>query len=117
MKHPLKQMNINQEEFLKKLPAEQREQHKQMFRIGNAAYCYHNGAEELEPTENDFKEWIEGLPEPIKADMKNRGFEGCKGILSFTRYVNEKNDIGMDLWMKEHLSEEDYTVYKTGHKK
>lgn len=35
----------------------------------------------------------------------------CKGILSFTRYVMEKNDIGMDEWMKKHLSEDDYNEY------
>lgn len=27
--------------------------------------------------------------------MKIRGFESCKSVLSFSRYVMEKNDIGM----------------------
>jgi hypothetical protein len=112
MKHPIEQMNINQEEFLKDLPQKEREFHAQLFRIGNAAYCYHSRAIELEPTEEDFNEWVEGLPEQIKSDFKNRGFEDCKGVLSFTRYVNEKNDIGMDKWMKENLSKEDYEASK-----
>ncbi len=117
MKHPIEEMNINQEEFINELPPEEREYHKQLFRIGNAAYCYHNGAKEFEPTEADFEQWLEGLPDLVKVDMKNKGFKGCRGILSFTRYVNEKNDIGMDQWMKEHLSQQDYAVYKSGKRK
>jgi len=44
--------------------------------------------------------------------MKKQGFEACKSTLPFTRYVNERRDIGMDEWMKQHLSEEDYKTYK-----
>lgn len=51
------------------------------------------------------------LPEDVRSYMKNKGFELCKGVLSFTRYVMEKNDIGMDEWMKNHLSEDDYNEY------
>ncbi len=116
MKHPIEQMNINQEEFLKNLSPEERNFHAQIFRIGNAAYCYHNDAQDLQPTEQDFNEWIEGLPEQVKENFKNRGFDDCKGVLSFTRYVNEKNDIGMEAWMKEHLAEEDFKVFISGKK-
>jgi hypothetical protein len=44
--------------------------------------------------------------------MEEKGFEYCKNVLPFTRYVNERSDIGMDDWMKEHLSEDDYKMYK-----
>ena len=33
-------------------------------------------------------------------------------MVPFTRYVNERTDIGMDEWMKDHLSSEDYKNYK-----
>lgn len=111
MKHPIEEMNKNQEEFLRKLPEDQKAFAAQIFRIGNATYHYHNNAKELEPTEQDFEEWLEGLPSQVREDFKNRGLEDCKGVLSFTRYVNEKNDIGMEAWMKDHLSKEDWEVF------
>jgi hypothetical protein len=111
MKHPNKEQQDNQKKFLAKLPKDQREEHARLFRFGNASYIYHQEAEELEPTETDFEEWLTGLPENIRSDMRNRGFESCKSIISFTRYVMEKNDIGMDEWMKQHLSESDYKEY------
>ena len=114
MKHPIEKMNRNQENFLNTLPEGERADNAQIFRIGNAAYCYHNQAKDFEPTEKDFQEWTDWLPEPIKTDMSNRGFENCKSVLSFSRYVNEKNDIGMELWMKEHLSKEDFEMYLSG---
>lgn len=95
MKHPNKKTQENQNKFLSELPEEQREEHALLFRFGNAAYIYHQQAEELEPTEKDFEVWLTGLPKNIRADMKIKGFEICKSILSFTRYVMEKNDIGM----------------------
>ena len=93
MKHPNKEQQDNQKKFLAKLPKDQREEHARLFHFGNASYIYHQEAEELEPTETDFEEWLTGLPENIRSDMRNRGFESCKGIISFTRYVMEKNDL------------------------
>ncbi|MDR1340419.1 MAG: hypothetical protein LBK58_10260 [Prevotellaceae bacterium] len=58
-----------------------------------------------------FNEWLEGLPANIKKDMKLKGFEACKRMFPFTRYVNERQDIGMGEWMKQHLSAEDYEYY------
>ncbi|MEM8510390.1 MAG: hypothetical protein AAF717_21330 [Bacteroidota bacterium] len=111
MEHPNKEQRVNQAELLAKLPEEMREEHARIFRLGNAAYIYHRQADELEPTEEDFKEWLEGLPNTIRRDMEMKGFELCKGILSFTRYVNEKNDVGMGEWMKRNLNEEDYKAW------
>lgn len=111
MEHPNKEQRLRQAEELAKLPDKQRKQAARMFRLGNAAFVYHRQANELEPTEEDFKEWLEGLPENIRRDMEIKGFELCKGVLSFKRHVLEKNDIGMDEWMKWNLSEEDYEAY------
>ena len=111
MKHPNKEQQENQKKFLEKLPKEQREEHALLFRFGNAAYIYHQTAKELEPTETDFKEWLKWLPENIRSDMKIKGFKSCLSVLSFSRYVMEKNDSGMRQWMKQHLSENDYNEY------
>lgn len=118
MEHPNKEQKENQAKFLEQLPEDQREYHAQLFRFGNAAYIYHRLATgETEPTEEDFNEWLVGLPSNIRRDMETKGFELCKGILSFTRYVNEKNDVGMEEWMKRNLSGADYRSYcETGDK-
>lgn len=111
MEHPNKEQRDNQKAFLESLPEHEREEHARLFRFGNASYRYHQMAQEMEPTENDFEEWLEGLPILIARDMRSKGFEKCKGVVSFTRYVIEKNDIGMDEWMKQNLNKEDYKVY------
>lgn len=111
MEHPNREQRENQAKLLEQLPEERREEQARLLRFGNAAYIYHRQAENLEPTEEDFKEWLKGLPKDVREDMEIQGFELCKGILSFSRYVMEKNDIGMGEWMKQNLSEEDYNAY------
>lgn len=113
MKHPNPKCQEAQEEFLKNCPPEKREFHARLFRQGNAAYIYHQQAYNVDDKTLRlyYKEWLEGLPAHIGADMEKKGFEECKNIWSFTRYVNERQDIGLDDWMKEHLSEEDYKYH------
>ena len=113
MKHPNPQIQQNQDDFLKDCPESEKDFHARLFRIGNAAYIYHRLAVTIN---NDiyevyFEEWLEALPDTIRVDMRKLGFEGCKTILPFTRYINERKDEGMDKWMKEHLCEEDYEAY------
>lgn len=113
MKHPDPELQKKQEEFLKSRPDEERELHAKLFRVGNATYRYH----QLANSTNDeqlklyFSEWLTGLPDNIRVDMENKGFEECKTTFPFTRYVNERNDLGLDEWLKKHLSEEDYIFY------
>ncbi len=115
MEHPDPKCRKNQEDFLEKCSPDQREYHARFFRIGNATYRYH----QLVLSDNDnipepyFVEWLNGLQEPIRRDMEKRGFEACKSVLSFTRYVNERRDIGMDDFLKENLSEEDYKYHRS----
>ena len=114
MEHPLEQCRINQKEFLETCPESLRGFHAVTFRIGNATYVYHQLAYDTsdEILRTYYEEWLEGLPPGIKEDMKTKGFERGKNALPFTRYVNERNDIGMNEWMQAHLSAEDYAVYK-----
>lgn len=111
MKHPNKKQREHQAKILAELPKEERENTAQLFRFGNAAYIYHTQAKTFNPTQTDFKEWLTGLSEKIRNNMEIIGFALCKDVLSFQRYVLEKNDIGMDEWMKNNLSEDDYNEY------
>ena len=100
------------EEFIASCPLDQRRFHELMFTHGNIVYRYHNDAKRLNPTQEDYYEWLEGLPANAKEGMSKLGFEGCKTILSFTRYVMEKNDIGLEEYIKAHMSLEDRLEYK-----
>ncbi len=45
--------------------------------------------------------------------MRKDGFEACKTVLPFTRYIMEKNDVGMEEFVKENMGDEDYAEYKS----
>jgi len=115
MKHPEEKAQRQQDEFLSKCAPNERESHAQLFRIGNAAYVYHQMAYAAndETLKIYYSEWLEGLPTAIMESIKREGFENCKNALPFTRYVNERRDAGMDEWMREHLTEGDYREYKS----
>ena len=72
-----------------------------------------NEIEKIEVAIRSALEWLEGLPESIREDAKSKGFEICKTMLPFTRYINERTDLGMDEWMKQHLPDDDYMYYKS----
>ncbi|KAA5541977.1 hypothetical protein [Adhaeribacter rhizoryzae] len=111
IKHPDEKCNFQQEQFLANCPESERRFHELLFTNGNISYRYHMQAKEFSPTVKDYEEWLEGLPENIRKSMQEKGFESCKTILSFTRYVNEKNDIGMDEYIRQQMGAEDYAEY------
>ena len=117
--HPDPECRERQIEFLNNCPEGELELHARLFRWGNAAYRYYQLASSTNYTRMKFfyEEWLQGLPADVSADMKKKGFEGCKEMLPFARYVNERKDIGMDEWMKEHLSSVDYKSYKENDKR
>lgn len=112
VKHPLNHCNLHQEEMIRNLPDEQKDSNELLFSFGNATYRYHSSAHDKEPTIEDYNEWLEGLEQPVKKGMQDRGFESCKTVLSFTRYVVEKNDVGMDEYVRNLMGEQDYDCYR-----
>lgn len=111
IKHPDEQRNQSQEEFLSKCSDDQRRFHELMFTYGNLTYRYHQLSREFNPTESDYQEWLEGLPDRVRKEMQEMGFEQCKKVLSFTRYVIEKNDVGLDEYIRKHMDANDYEEY------
>lgn len=112
VKHPLEHCNASQEAMLKQFPEDQRRFHELLMSYGNATYRYHQEASEHEPTEQDYQEWLEGLPENVATGMAAKGFEWCRTVLSFTRYVNEKHDVGMEEYVRSLMGEAEYEEYK-----
>jgi len=115
MKHPNPEIQQNQNDFLKSCPDDEREFHARLFRIGNAIYRYHSKAFIYDDNilHQYYYEWLEGLPENVKTGMLNKGFQYCKTALPFTRYVNEREDLGLHEWLKQHLSTDDYEAFIT----
>lgn len=111
VKHPLPSCNESQEAMLEQLPEDQRRFHELLLSYGNATYRYHQEAAEHEPTEQDYREWLEGLPENVARGMAAKGFEECRTVLSFTRYVNEKHDVGMEEYVRSLMGDEEYKEY------
>lgn len=105
--HPDPECQREQAKFLAECPVEDRRFHELLFKRGNITYHYHLLARTFQPTEQDFQEWLEGLAEPMKGQAAREGFEKAKRVLAFTRYVNEKNDVGLEAFIAEHLDPAD----------
>jgi phage gp29-like protein len=71
---------------------------------------YYDKARELS-SEALFNSWIESLSEPIKSSLRTKGYVFSKNALPFLRFVAEMNDLGLDQFMKERLTEKDFERY------
>jgi len=54
-----------QEATLEGLPQEQQRLQELFYSYANATYRYHLAADVHEPSEQDYWEWLEGLPENV----------------------------------------------------
>ncbi len=112
VKHPLEHCNQAQERMVGQAPAPLKRWHELMFSHGNATYRYHQRATGFEPTGEDWNEWLEGIEaEGFGRLMRQGGFEKGKRSLPFTRYVNEKNDLGMDEFVRQLMGQDEYEEY------
>lgn len=112
VKHPEAHCNLTQETTITKLPEDQRRFQELFYSYANAVYRYHQEAAAHEPTHQDYEEWLEGLPENVSRGMAAKGFEWCRTVLSFTRYVQEKNDVGQEEYVRELMGEAEYKEYR-----
>lgn len=113
VKHPDEDRNESQARYLAKCDESERLFHILMFNYGNAAYRYH----EVEPTQEDYEQWLEGLPERAKISFKKMGYENSKSALPLKRFANEMRDIGMDEYIQKLMKPEDYQAFKNLSKK
>jgi hypothetical protein len=111
MTHPDPACNEAQDKFLAECSPETRRHHELMFTIGNATFRYHMEAKKFNPTEADWNEWLEGLPVSMAIHMRNEGFEDGKRVLSFTRYIMEKNDVGLEEYLRKNVDPKIYQEY------
>ncbi len=103
----------SQLKYLSQFEGETRIEMERTLRIGIVASQYHKGdGIKFEPTQQDWEDWLAGLPEREAILFRKEGFE--KGILAFPfrRFYMELNDLGLEEYMKEHLSTEDLVIWK-----
>jgi hypothetical protein len=82
-----------------------------LLRIGQTTTSYYKQLNSKELTEEDFKLWIASLPEPMKSSFKDKGLDSCKGVLNFQRFILELQDKGLEEYLKNKLTVEDYSYW------
>lgn len=110
-RHPVDTCHQAQLEHLVQTPPDERGHLAQLLRFGNATYCYYH-FNEVQVTEVDYLEWLDGLPARPQASMRALGFEAHKDALPLRRYVLEKNDIGLSDYLRVLLSPADWQAYQ-----
>lgn len=115
MEHPDPKYRKIQEERLSRLSGDERSQTARFYRIGNAVFAYHEQAGRAPENRliEFYKEWLQSLPAALSHKMAGAGFNACKSMLPFTRYVEERMDCGLTEWMKEHLSQADFAHWRS----
>lgn len=108
IKHPDLKLHENQVKILEGLPDSEKPEHAQLFRLGNAAMHYYH---KTEPTRQDYEDWLSGLPENLKKAMTAKGYQDCKSILPLQRHALERRDLGMDVFIRKLLNDEDFAVW------
>lgn len=112
IKHPSEDRNIAQVQMLSGIDdPTQLAEFVYLFNYGNATFLYHQQALSLELTPELHETWLGGLKEPMKSDFAKQGFEKNKNNLSFTRFVMEMADVGMDDFVTNLLNEEHRRQY------
>lgn len=82
-----------------------------LIRIGLTCNDYYKQLNAKDLTEESFKLWIESLEEPMRSSFKNKGLEDCRGVLNFQRFILELQDKGLDEYLKNNLTEEDFSYW------
>lgn len=60
-----------------------------------------------------FNEYLDGLPhDGLRDAERTRGLDEAKRSFPFRRYVLERHDVGMDEFLRQHLSAEDYEFHR-----
>lgn len=110
VRHPDPLLHKRQLELLDALPEAEKPEYARMLRFGNAAMHYYDS--EAQPTEDDYNDWLSGLPENIRASMRKKGYKDCKSVLGLQRHALERRDVGMSEFIRGLLNEEDFELWQ-----
>jgi hypothetical protein len=110
-RHPLPRLHEQQVASLQQLPETERAEQAQLLRLGNAAYRYHQLADD-HLTEAGFQHWLAGLPPRMRQAMATAGFAAAGSNWAFRRHVLERRDLGYAAFMQQLLSAEDWALWQ-----
>jgi hypothetical protein len=110
-RHPHPRLHAQQVQALQQLPEPERAAQAQLLRVGNAAYRYHQLADNR-LTEDDFAHWVAGLPPGMRQAMASAGFAAAGSSWAFRRHALERRDLGYAAFMQQHLSAPDWAFWQ-----
>jgi hypothetical protein len=84
---------------------------ERLLRIGRITTGYYKQLNRDELTDKDFNLWIESLEEPMRGVFNSKGLDNCRGVLNFQRFILELQDKGLDEYLKNNLTDEDFSYY------
>lgn len=83
-----------------------------VVRINIAEHTYYSLAKPY-IKRSEYQRWLLTLKESIRNVCSRLGYESCRNMLTFKRFVLERNGHRMDEYMKVVLSNEDYRYWKS----
>lgn len=81
------------------------------YRTRNVLVHYY-GSRLAEPTREDFDSWLKLLSEADRRYAVRQGFEVMRWEAGLRRIAAELNDVGLDAYMQESVSSEDYAEWR-----
>lgn len=109
--HPRESIRKNQRARLENCPTDQFEFNRLFFNYGNAAYR-HSDLASGSVTQEDYENWLEGLPENKVIFFRKKGFEGNRNSLALRRHALERRDVGMDEFVANLVKPEDLVKWR-----
>ncbi|MCE7072599.1 hypothetical protein LZG74_19960 [Dyadobacter sp. CY327] len=100
-------LRARQAAALAALPEDQRDFMAFIFRTTNVSDYYYT-EQDAEPCQEDFAEWLDGLDPEMAKRLRAEGFERHRLSLPLRRHAAERKDLGLDQYMIQYLSEQDY---------
>lgn len=110
-RHPHPRRHEQQVQALQQLPESERAAQAQLLRVGNAAYRYHQLADD-QLTEDDFAHWLAGLPPRMRQAMATAGFAAAGSSWAFRRHALERRDLAYAAFMQQQLSAQDWDFWQ-----
>ena len=81
--------------------------------LGEITRAYYSQTTEGDYTEETFKLWLDSLSPKIREYFKSKGLKECRGVLNYQRFVLELRDTGLDEYLKDKLTPDQYERYKS----
>src|SRR5579859_6910217 len=110
--HPDPVSHVKQELSLSAYRPDDRRYWELMYSYGNACYRYYQMTDDLQPTQQDYQEWLEALPEKVKQVEIKAGFDQSRRSFPFRRYVLEKAGHHLQDHVRSLLGEKVYAEFE-----